>query len=188
MISYRGIIYIARRAARLRRLKAIVASRCGPMALDRARFFASYPIRETRTRVINHPCPISGLSLLRHAVKPDNRACVLHISRLPFRASNAQQRHDDILINCMTRARDASSSSNSLNCRAIAISSAISISSDRRWENRRSDDKTPAHHAAIIIAALETINFPGVDVINLSRSSSIAWRFARNRAIDRGER
>lgn len=156
MISYRGIIYIARRTARLRRLKA--ASRCGPMRHSRSSAFLRL-VSDSRTRVINHACPISGLSLLRHAVKSDNRP-VLHISCLPFQASDAQQRHDDILINCMTRARDASSPSNSLNRRAIA------------WRYRyrttaapaRIADptiKTPAHHAAIIIAALETINFSG---------------------------
>jgi len=151
MISYRGIIYIARQAVCLRRLKAIAASRRGPMALDRARFFASYPIRETRTRVINHACPISGLSLLHHAVKPDNRPA-LHISHVSrFERRTLQQRHDDILINRMTRARDASSSSNLLNRRAIA----------RRYRYRATaNNKIVEHHAVIIIVALETINFP----------------------------
>lgn len=92
--------------------------------------------RETRTRVINHACPISGLSLLRHAVKPDNRPVrfIYHVSRFERRSRRTRNNDtDDILINCMTRARDASSPSNSLYRRTIAT---ISISSGR---HRRGD-------------------------------------------------
>lgn len=103
MISYRGIIY----SAMGNMFTTIKSYRGEPMQCDGSRSSAFLRlVSDSRTRVINHACPISGLSLLRHAVKPDNRP-VLHISRLPFRASDAQQRYDDILINCMTRTRVA---------------------------------------------------------------------------------